>query len=179
MGTHRLTAAAGALVAVAVVAAPLIGQAASRPATPAHVHPSRGGGSAQDEAAFHAMQQRGKVAMAVDQYTSTHRFDALPDGGRIELQRDVDHPEGVAQIRRQLREIQRAFTGGDFGTPAFVHMRDVPGARVMAAKRAVISYRYSDLPRGGELRIKSSDPQAVVAVHEFLAFQRQDHRAGS
>ena len=131
------------------------------------------------DSAFAALQGRGRVAMGVDQYTSTHRFESLPDGGRIELQRDTADSAGVATIRQHLREIQRAFASGDFSTPAFVHMRDVPGARVMAAKRAVISYRYSDLPRGGELRIKSSDPEAVVAVHEFLAFQRKDHRAGS
>jgi hypothetical protein len=138
-------------------------------------------GGAAGDTAFAALQERGRAAMGVDQYTSTHRFESLPDGGRIELQRDTDDPEGVAVIRRHLRDIQHAFAEGDFTTPAFVHMRDVPGARVMAAKRAMISYRYADLPRGGELRIKSSDPEAVVAVHEFLAFQRREHhtRGGS
>ena len=40
------------------------------------------------DSAFAALQERGKVAMGVDQYTSAHRFDDLADGGRIELQRD-------------------------------------------------------------------------------------------
>ena len=48
---------------------------------------------------FAAMQQRGKMAMGVDQTTSTHRFDALPDGGRIELQRDTDDSLGQAHNR--------------------------------------------------------------------------------
>src|SRR4051812_36567910 len=42
---------------------------------------------AQDSS-FSAMQQRGKIAMGVDQYTSIHKFDDLVNGGRIELQRD-------------------------------------------------------------------------------------------
>jgi hypothetical protein len=127
---------------------------------------------------FAALQERGRSAMGVDQYTSTHRFDALPDGGRIELQRGSDDPAGVAQIRRHLQEIALAFQGGDFSTPAFVHMRDVPGTRIMAEKRTAITYTYADLPRGGEVRIRTPDPVALQAVHDFMAFQRGDHRAG-
>jgi hypothetical protein len=116
--------------------------------------------------------------MGVDQYTSTHKFDALPDGGRIELQREVDDTAGVAQIRAHLNEIAKAFESGDFSTPAFVHMQQVPGTKIMAARRAAISYTYRDLPRGGELRIVTKDPEALEAIREFMAFQRQDHRAG-
>jgi hypothetical protein len=51
------------------------------------------------------------------------------------------------------------------------------GGSVMAAKRAVITYTVTDLPRGGALRITTHDPAAIKAVHNFLAFQRDDHRA--
>jgi hypothetical protein len=34
---------------------------------------------------FAVVQARGRVAMGVDQYTSTHLFQPLSDGGRIEL----------------------------------------------------------------------------------------------
>lgn len=116
--------------------------------------------------------------MGVDQYTSVHRFDDLPDGGRIELQRAVDDSAGVRAIREHLKGIVAAFSAGDFTTPAFVHMRQVPGAATMAAKHAVIRYEFQALPRGGEVRITTTDPEALRAVHEFLAFQRSDHRAG-
>ncbi|MGH7477664.1 MAG: hypothetical protein ACRELD_15465 [Longimicrobiales bacterium] len=116
--------------------------------------------------------------MGVDQYTSTHVFDALADGGRIELQRAVDDAAGVDAIRRHLRKIAEAFGSGDFGTPSFVHLREVPGTAVMAAKQDRIEYTYRDLPRGGELRLVTSDPEALGAIHEFMAFQREDHRAG-
>jgi len=129
------------------------------------------------DTAFAALQARGKIAMGVDQYTSTHLFDDLPDGGRIELQRDRDDPGGVRTIREHLRGIAEAFSTGDFSTPAFVHMQDVPGTTVMAERRSAIRYVFSELPRGGEVRITTSDPVALKAVHDFLAFQRQDHRA--
>jgi hypothetical protein len=139
-------------------------------------HPAHA--AAPADSGFAALQERGRAAMGVDQYTSTHRFDALPDGGRIELERDTDDAEGIATIREHLRGIANAFVSGDFTTPAAVHAREVPGTAVMAARRASIRYEYRDLPRGGEVRILTTDPEAIEAVHAFMAFQRDDHRAG-
>lgn len=129
------------------------------------------------DSAFAAVQARGKVAMGVDQYTSTHQFDVLPDGGRIELQRNVDDRAGVATIRTHLQDIAKAFGSGDFSTPAFVHMQTVPGAQVLAARRSLITYTFTPLPRGGALRITTTDPAALAAVAQFMEFQRMDHRA--
>jgi len=137
----------------------------------AHAHSDMHGDSA-----FHAMQARGHDVMGVDQYTSVHRFDALADGGRIELQRDRDDSVGVATIRAHLRSIARAFAAGDFTAPAEVHRETVPGVGTMRAHRAAIRYAVTDLPRGAALRIRSADPEAVAAVHRFLAFQRRAHR---
>ena len=127
---------------------------------------------------FAALQARGEVGMGVDQYISTHVFDALPDGGRIEYVYDGEDDEGIALIRSHLREIQAAFAAGDFSTPAFIHDQDVPGTDVMAARRDQIDYLYADLPRGGELRLVTTDPEALGAIQEFMAFQREDHQAG-
>ncbi|HLS47531.1 MAG TPA: hypothetical protein VK012_03370 [Gemmatimonadales bacterium] len=142
-----------------------------------HTHdPSHQHGRPATDSAFAEVQARGKVAMGVDQYTSTHRFDALPDGGRIELQRDPADTAGVRTIRAHLQEIAQAFTAGNFNTPGFVHATEVPGVRVMTRKRAAIRYAFRPLPGGGEVRIVTIDPEAVKAVHDFLAFQRSDHR---
>jgi len=129
--------------------------------------------------AFAGVQTRGEQAMGVDQYTSTHVFEPLPDGGRIELQRDEPDSAGAAMIRQHMQHIAAAFSAGDFTLPGFVHSREVPGTPVMAAKRAEITYTVEVLPRGGALRLRSADPAAVRAIHEFLAFQRQDHHAGA
>jgi len=126
---------------------------------------------------FAALQARGEAGMGVDQYASTHIFDALADGGRIEYQHNTDDAAGVATIRSHLQEIRGAFEAGDFSTPAFVHAREVPGTDVMAQRREHIEYRYQDLPRGGEVRLVTTDPEALEAIREFMAFQRADHRA--
>jgi hypothetical protein len=78
-----------------------------------------------------------------------------------------------------MRMIARQFTAGDFRLPGIVHDREVPGTRVMAERRASISYTVEPLPRGGAVRARSSDPAAVQAIHEFLAFQRQEHHASA
>ena len=136
-----------------------------------------GSAAAQTDSSFAAMQARGKMAMGVDQYTSAHHFDVLPDGGRIQLQMKSDDSLSVAQIRAHLRLIEHAFQAGDFTTPAFVHMKAMPGTETMARKKDVITYAYADLPRGGEVRISSRDAEAVAAIHEFLAAQTHEHHA--
>lgn len=135
-------------------------------------------GKPRPDSAFAALQDRGHQAMGVDQYSSTHVFEPLPDGGRISLQRDSADAAGTAQIRAHMQDIAARFAAGDFAIPGFVHARQVPGTVVMTALRDSISYQVDTLPRGAEVRIMSHDSTAIAAIHEFLAFQRMDHRTG-
>jgi len=135
-------------------------------------------GHAAGDQAFTGVQTRGAAAMGVNQYTSRHVFESLPDGGRIQLEREVDDSAGADQISRHMRHIAERFASGDFALPGFVHAREVPGTAVMAARRAAIAYSVETLPRGAALRLRTSDPTALAAIHDFLAFQLQDHRAG-
>jgi hypothetical protein len=124
------------------------------------------------------MQQRGRTVMGVDQYTSPHVFEDLADGGRIVLERsDPSDSVGIALIRDHMRSIAAAFRAGDFNKPFKVHAQTVPGTAVMAARRHLISYEVFDRPWGGEVRIRTADPAALAAIHEFLAFQRTAHHA--
>jgi hypothetical protein len=127
---------------------------------------------------FAAMQSRGANVMGVDQYTSAHVFEDLPDGGRVVLERDdATDTSAVAAIRIHMHEIAASFRSGDFTKPFQVHAQAVPGTAVMRDRRAAISYVAIDRARGGEVRITTRDSAAVGAVHEFLAFQRAQHHA--
>src|SRR5882672_11060809 len=80
--------------------------AACRPAP----HPA----AAADSAGFAAMQARGQMVMGVDQYTSQHISEDLPDGGRVVLERpDTTDSAGIATIRTHLRTIAAAFAQGE------------------------------------------------------------------
>lgn len=155
---------AGVLFAILVAPAELLSQSAS------HSH-------AAGDTAFHSMQTRGARAMGVDQYESSHVFETLPDGGRIELQTNAADSAGAAAILAHMREIAGKFAKGEFDIPGFVHAGAVPGTGVMRKRRGAIAYKPSALPRGGQVRITSSDAVAVRAIHEFLAYQRSEHRA--
>ena len=135
--------------------------------------------AATNDSAFRALQQRGQGTMGVDQYASRHRFEDLPDGGRIELQMREADSAGIAAIRAHLQQIVQQFRAAIFATPEATHAMVVPGTTVMAAKKEQIQYTYHPLPQGGEVRITTKDAEALVAVREFLAFQRSDHRVGS
>ncbi len=137
------------------------------------------GGAEQSDAdsTFAALQERGAQAMGVDQYTSSHVFEALPDGGRIVLQRDSADDVGTEVIRTHMRDIATRFTGGDFSIPGMVHDQVVPGTDVMSERREQIRYVVDTLPRGAQVRVVTTDSAAITAVHAFLAFQRMDHRA--
>jgi hypothetical protein len=147
--------------------------------TPAQHAAMHGGNSSTPtpDSLFSALQARGKMAMGIDQYASAHKFDVLPDGGRIALEMKGGDSLAVAQIRAHMKLIEHAFQAGDFSTPEFVHARSMPGTDVMSRNKALIRYTYADLPRGGEVRITTTDPGSLAAIREFLTAQRGDHRA--
>lgn len=148
--------------------------------TPAQHAAMHGGHSSPPtpDSSFAALQVRGKMAMGVDQYASAHRFDVLPNGGRIALEMKGGDSLAVAQIRAHMKLIEHAFQAGDFSTPEFVHARAMPGTDIMSRNKALIRYTYADLPRGGEVRITTTDSASLAAIREFLTAQRGDHRAG-
>jgi hypothetical protein len=153
------------VIAIAALIVPAIAGAQAQP-----VHDSA-------HAAHADMQKRGAEVMGVDQETSVHVFEALPNGGIIELQRAGADTAGARVIRRHLRDIALAFRAGDFSGPSYIHMTSVPGAKVMTERRNYIRYDYRELPRGGALRISTTDPAARKAIWEFIAYQRNEHMA--
>jgi hypothetical protein len=138
--------------------------------------PGRENATSEADTAFAALQERGKRAMGVDQYTSVHHFIDTPEGGRIVFERDSSDSIGVAAIQLHLKHLASAFSAGDFQLPGMVHAQKVPGTAVMATKHTAIQYDFRSLAGGGEVRIRTQDAEALRAVHAFLAFQRREHR---
>src|SRR3989441_10498501 len=124
----------------------------------------------QADSGFAAMQGRGEMVMGVNQYTSAHVFEDLPDGGRIVLDRDTSSDTaGVARIRQHMRDITASFQAGDFAKPFQVHAEAVPGTAVMAARRRALTHQEPDRPRGAEGRVHTRDAAPRGAGPEFLA----------
>jgi hypothetical protein len=128
------------------------------------------------DSAFKAMDARHGDTVGVDPMALAHQFESTPEGGDIILERGVHDDMGITQIRAHLLLIARSFARGDFAIPGFVHEKPVPGTSVMTLLANRISYSIEDLPHGGTVHIRTEDPEALKAIHSFIAFQIAEHR---
>ena len=122
---------------------------------------------------------RGDRVMGFSHETTKHLFRLFADGGAVEVRaNDADDAKTIAAIRDHLQEIAREFAAGTFAKPEEIHARMPDGVDVMKELGKAISFKYEELERGGRLRIVTSDPRGVDAVHRFLQFQIGDHHTG-
>jgi hypothetical protein len=126
-----------------------------------------------------AVDERGDKGMGFSHAKTTHHFRIRTDGGAIEVTaNDGNDQTSRDQIRGHLAHIATLFGQGNFEIPMFVHAQKPPGADVMARMKSSIVYRYEEMETGGRVRIATTDPQALKAVHDFLRFQITEHRTG-
>jgi hypothetical protein len=119
---------------------------------------------------------RGQATHHQQHPAATHQFQALPNGGAIEIQ--AGDAAGIAHVREHLQEVTAAFTATNPPAELVEHVKCMPGGATMLAKRSTLTLAYRELPRGAELRITTADAEALKAVHEFIAFQRE-HTGGA
>lgn len=122
------------------------------------------------------VEKHGDEAMGFPHDKTTHHFRLYPDGGAIEVTvNDAKDSENTQAIRSHLAHIVTMFSSGEFSVPMFVHDRVPPGVPVMKDKHSEISYAFEELSAGGRVRIKTTNPDVLKAIHEFLRFQIEDH----
>lgn len=130
-------------------------------------------------AAALSAQDRGTRAMGFDQQRTAHRFVLRPDGGEIRVDVKSTHDRAnTSAIRAHLRQIAVDFAAGRFDAPLATHGEEPPGVETLRARAAAIRYRFEETRAGGVVTIRSSDPAAVAAVHDFLRYQIREHRTG-
>src|SRR5450432_2051797 len=133
------------------------------------------------EAAQHQadVEKHGDEAMGFPHDKTTHHFRLYSDGGAIEvIVNDSKDFQNMQAIGSHLMHIVTMFSNGEFSIPMFVHDQIPPGVPVMKEKRTEISYTFEELPTGGRVRIKTTNPDALNAIHDFLRFQIDDHNTG-
>ena len=125
------------------------------------------------------VEKHGDLAMGFRHDKTTHHFRLDAAGGAIEVTaNDGKDAENIQAIRSHLKHIIMMFSQGDFSAPMFIHDQVPPGVPVMKEKRAEISYSFEELAAGGKVRIRTTDPDSIKAIHEFLRFQITDHQTG-
>src|SRR5450432_253249 len=168
-----------ALSIVAVLSVPLLSQEKSKPADdsmkdcPMHSqHQSSTAGDAE-------MNRRGNQGMGFSQDKTQHHFLLSKDGGAIQVTANsADDQASVSQIRMHLKHISHAFQAGDFNIPMLVHDQTPPVLPMIRKLSQNITYEYEDFENGGRVVIKTTDADALKAVHEFLRFQISEHKTG-
>jgi hypothetical protein len=125
------------------------------------------------------VEKHGDEAMGFPHDKTTHHFRLYSDGGAIEVTlNDTKDSQNMQAIRSHLSHIVTMFSNGEFSIPMFVHDQVPPGVPVMKEKHAEISYSFEELPSGGRVRIKTLNPDALKAIHQFLRFQIEEHQTG-
>ena len=125
------------------------------------------------------VNERGDHVMGFDHEKTVHHFELKPDGGIIRAEAmDASDENSIESIRRHFVEISGLFSNGDFSKPAMIHDRVPPGVSVMTRLKKEIHYSTHEIAKGSEVRIKTSNQEALKAIHEFLRFQIEDHATG-
>jgi len=125
------------------------------------------------------VEKHGDEAMGFPHDKTTHHFRLYSDGGAIEVTvNDSKDSQNMQAIRSHLTHIVTMFSNGEFSIPMFVHDQVPPGVPVMKDKHAEISYSFEELSAGGRVRIKTPNPDALKAIHQFLRFQIEEHLTG-
>lgn len=125
------------------------------------------------------VEERGDHVMGFDHERTTHHFLLEDSGGAIEIRANAaDDARSIEAIRAHLPQIARMFSAGDFEAPMLIHGRVPPGVPVLKRLRGSVAWTYEPIEAGGRIRIRTADPEALAAVHEFLKFQIEDHGTG-
>jgi len=138
-----------------------------------------GGGMMRQMSEHSMMTQHGERAMGFSQTDTTHHFLLTKDGGVIQVEaNDPKDKQNRDLIRAHLTHIAQTFAAGDFSDPLAVHDKYPDGVPVMQRLRGDIRYTFEETPQGGRVLIRTTNPQALDAIHQFLRFQVREHETG-
>lgn len=121
--------------------------------------------------------------------TLSHRFESLPDGGRIEIQTAATDSVAVANVRHHLRAMAHHLAAADSahaGHAPRAHAEHAPPAHgehapaapelaVLASMAGRIEFVHSDLPAGAALQLVAQDADVIDAIHDFIEHLTQHH----
>ena len=126
---------------------------------------------------FKEIDKRGDTAMGFSHEMTSHHFLLFKDGGAIEVEADGPNDSASKEaIRDHLVKLAEMFSQGDFQLPMLIHATVPPGVDTMKRLKNEITYTEEIAQKGARVRIRTENPEALKAIHEFLRFQITDHR---
>ncbi|MCT9077569.1 hypothetical protein [Streptomyces fulvoviolaceus] len=123
-----------------------------------------------------AVAERGRTVMPFDLEETTHHFTPTETGGVQDVVADQpDDAQQVDLIRTHLRQEAKAFGQGDFGDPARIHGKGMPGLTDLQDGYERIAVRYQERPDGATLTYETAEAVLVDALHDWFEAQLGDH----
>lgn len=121
----------------------------------------------------------GHEVMPFDLSRTLHVFRMTDDGGiqKVITRGEAPQPDQVHRIQHHLQMEAAAFQQGNFSDPAHLHGGDMPGLRELRAGAARLDVRYTALPDGAQIELRSGDRQLVTAIHRWFGAQLSEHGA--
>jgi hypothetical protein len=115
--------------------------------------------------------------MGFNQSKISHEFKSTPTGGEIMITvLNSSDIETIKQIKNHISLIQKEFSAGNFTKPFYIHAQDVPGTKLMTEKKNFIKYSINEIDNGSTLILETTDKELIDAIHQFMAFQRTEHK---
>jgi len=165
----------GALGLIGAMLTIVTGKAYQQEKKSAPNQPMTGMPDMQDE----KMNERGDHVMGFDHTKTTHHFLLRSYGGFIQVAANsAQDTESRDQIRMHLGHIAKMFAAGNFKAPMLIHDQVPPGVPVMKELKSDIQYNFEQTAEGARIRISTSNPKALEAIHDFLRFQIKEHKTG-
>ncbi|WP_063813599.1 hypothetical protein [Herbidospora daliensis] len=119
---------------------------------------------------------KGQQVMPFDLDRTTHRFAKSPTGGtQTVVSDDTDDTQQIRLIRDHLTEEATRFEAGDYGDPASIHGREMPGLRQLEQGHQAVDVHYAETPTGAQITYTTTDASMVTALHAWFDAQISDH----
>lgn len=121
------------------------------------------------------IRERSTHVMPFSMDATMHRFEPTPTGGVMTVIVHDGDPTQISLVRAHLKKEAAAFARGDYGDPAYIHGKSMPGLATLSAGAKRISVRYGNLEDGATVTFRTSDPALIAALHKWFAAQVSDH----
>jgi hypothetical protein len=134
---------------------------------------------ATDAGRAKGVDARGDHVMGFSHENTVHHFRLYGDGGAIEAEaKEANDTRSRDEIREHFAHIAHMFAAGNFRAAMLIHDEVPPGVMTMKRLKNDIIYTFEKSDRGGRVRIVTTNPEALKAIHDFLRYQIKDHRTG-
>jgi hypothetical protein len=121
------------------------------------------------------VRERSTQVMPFSMDATMHQFEPMKSGGLMVVTVHDGDAKQVSLVRAHLQKEAAAFARGDYGDPAYIHGKNMPGLASLSAGARRISVQYAPRSDGATITFRTSDASLIAALHHWFAAQVSDH----